>query len=429
MRWHVLFVAAFLLAPATASAQRVEDTFFNSVIPSRVDHLIGFTPTTFAIHPVGQRVVPITVRVGGRTHRYTFGNAAAAVGPSANIYMRNMIRARRYPSPEGIFLDRRLKASERRHVRVRADLGRDADVLAVSSGHPACASGVSRAAARGIAAGTIRTWSEAGVPTPASGDAIALRRAGTGVDRFVEPRFRAGSGCRRGAGCAQRRPVRGSIGQPRHRGRDELVASPCVPRDDVRGPGRRGGAKRRFRARAVAPRRLPDLVRDATAPPPGGPDRRRLPEVPHGPARHGVLPPARDAPRQGSVAGAARSVELSVWPGHPVADSSAGVAACLGWIMPHVQRRVVPDDEFGDGRLLLRDRFIHALVVDPCVDRFPRLTPYLALANLGAKSHARSRKTGLGRADIRAGQVGAVLRGAPSQLWRSVNVVPQRPGS
>jgi hypothetical protein len=74
---------------------------------------------------------------------------------------------------------------------VRADLGRDADVLAVQRGHPACASGVSRAAARGIAAGTVRTWSAAGVPTPASGDAIALRRAGAGIDRAVEPRLGA----------------------------------------------------------------------------------------------------------------------------------------------------------------------------------------------------------------------------------------------
>ena len=113
-----------------------------------------------------------------------------------------MIRGRRYPSPQGIFLDRRLKASERRHVRVRADLGRDADVLAVSSGHPACASGLSSAAARGIAAGTIRAWSQAGVPIPASGDAIALRRAGTGVERFVEPRFRAGYVLPKGARAA-----------------------------------------------------------------------------------------------------------------------------------------------------------------------------------------------------------------------------------
>jgi hypothetical protein len=202
MRWPAVFALAFLLAPATASAQRVEDTFFNSVIPSRVDHLIGFTPTTFAIHPLGQRVVPITVRVGGRRHRYTFGNAAAVVGPSANIYLRNMIRSRRFPSPQGIFLDRRLKAAERRHVQVRADLGRDADVLAVGRGHPACASGVSRAAARGIAAGKIRTWSAAGVSTPASGNAIALRRAGQGIDRFVEPRFRADSRLPQGARAA-----------------------------------------------------------------------------------------------------------------------------------------------------------------------------------------------------------------------------------
>ena len=191
MRPLALAVLLLLLAPATASA-KVQDTFFNSVIPSRIDHLIGFTPTTFAIHPRGQRVVPITVRVGGRTYSYIFGNASAAVGPSADIYLRNMIRMRRYPGLEGIFLDRKLTAAERRHVQVRADLGRDADVLVVARGHPACAAGVSRTAVRGIAAGRIRTWSAAGVPTPASGDAIALRRAGDGVDRFVEPRFGAG---------------------------------------------------------------------------------------------------------------------------------------------------------------------------------------------------------------------------------------------
>jgi hypothetical protein len=68
----------------TASA-KTEDTFFNSVIPSRIDHLIGFTPTTYAIHPLGQRVVPITVRVGGRTYRYTFGNAAAWSAPRPHL--------------------------------------------------------------------------------------------------------------------------------------------------------------------------------------------------------------------------------------------------------------------------------------------------------------------------------------------------------
>jgi hypothetical protein len=185
-------VAVGALATPSPAASSASDTFFNSVIPSRIDHLIGFTPTTFAIHPRGQRVAPITVRVGGRSYRYVFGNAAAVVGPSADIYLRNMIRGRRHASPQGIFLDRRPTAAERRYVAVRADLGRDADVLAVQRGHPACASGVSLAAARGIAAGTIRTWSAAGVSTPASGDAIALRRAGTGIEQAVEPRFGAG---------------------------------------------------------------------------------------------------------------------------------------------------------------------------------------------------------------------------------------------
>jgi hypothetical protein len=201
MRWPALIVAAILALPATASA-RPQSAFFNSIIPSRVDHLIGFTPTTFAIHPIGQRVVPITVRVGGRRYRFIFDNAAAVVGPSSGIFLKNMIRNRRYPSPQGIFLDRRLKKKERRYLQVRLDLARDADVLVVTRDHPACVAGVSRAAARGIAAGTIRRWSAAGVPAPPGGDAIALRRAGTGVDRFVEPRFGAGGRLPSGAKAA-----------------------------------------------------------------------------------------------------------------------------------------------------------------------------------------------------------------------------------
>jgi hypothetical protein len=192
MRLPVLLVAAsMLLLPATASA-RVQHAFFNSSIPTRIDHLIGFTPTTYAIHPIGQRVVPITVSVGGRRHRYVFDNAAAGVAPSVNVYVKNLLSDRRYPSPAGVFLDRRLKrGKEKRYLKSWLDLGRDADVLAVSRDHPACATGVSRTVAKGIAAGTIRSWSAAGVPTPPDGDSIALRRAGTGSDRFVEPRFGA----------------------------------------------------------------------------------------------------------------------------------------------------------------------------------------------------------------------------------------------
>ena len=213
----ILVLALLLIAPATASARPVEDAFFNSVISSRVDHLIGFTPTTFAIHPSGEQVVPIEVRVGGHTYRFVFGNAAAMVGPSPDL--RRMIRMRRYPSPEGVFLDRRLTARDRRYLHVRADLGRDADVLVVARAHPACGSGVSRSAVRGIAAGTIRTWSAAGVPVPASGDAVSLRRAGTGsIGRWSRASAPAGGWRRergpRGTGASRRRH-RGTCRSPR----------------------------------------------------------------------------------------------------------------------------------------------------------------------------------------------------------------------
>lgn len=187
-----LAVGLPLLAPAPAPAAKATDTYFNSIIPLRIDHLIGFTPTSFAIHPRGKPVVPITVRWGGKTHRYIFGNAAAAVGPSATIVLRNMIRQRRYPGLQGVFLDRRLTVTERRYLKVRADLGRDADVLVAAREHPACTAGISRATVRGIAAGRVRSWSAAGVPAPEAGDAIGLRRAGTGVEGSVEPRFGAG---------------------------------------------------------------------------------------------------------------------------------------------------------------------------------------------------------------------------------------------
>ena len=198
-----------LAVPAAATARRAQDTFFNSVIPLRVETLIGFTPTTLAIHPPNQPVRPIEVRVGGRTYRFIFGNAAAAVGPDIGLYLRNMTRRLRYPSPQGAFVDHELTARERRVLKVRADLGRDADVLAVTRDHPACASGVSRAAARGIAAGTIRTWSDAGVPIPASGDGIALRRASNALGDLAEPRFGASYKTPKGA----RRSRDGGLGE------------------------------------------------------------------------------------------------------------------------------------------------------------------------------------------------------------------------
>lgn len=188
-RLLVLIAAVLLALPASASAQKVEDQFVNSDIPLRIDHLIGFTPTYAGwLNPNYGPVTPERVRWAGRTYRFTYSTSAAAVGPTIDIYVRNALQMRRSPKPEGFFFDRELRpGAERTHLRVRLDLGRDADVLAVKRGHPACA-GISRAAAKGIAAGKVRTWSAAGV-AGAPVDAIALRRAGTG--ETAEPRFGA----------------------------------------------------------------------------------------------------------------------------------------------------------------------------------------------------------------------------------------------
>ena len=219
----------------------VEDAFFNSVIPSRVDHLIGFTPTTFAIHPPGKRVVPIEVQVGGRTYRFVFGNAAAVVGPRPHL-LRNMIRRRRYPSPEGVFLDRRLTAAERRHVEVRADLGRDADVLVVARAPGMCFGRVARGGSRDRRGHDSHM---VGGRRPRAGergrDLVAPRRDGP-EGRWSRASAQAGRRRR------ERRPrgtagLRGGIRGPVDRRGDELVASPDVPGHDVRGPGRRVGAK------------------------------------------------------------------------------------------------------------------------------------------------------------------------------------------
>ena len=250
-----------------------------------------------------------------RTDRYGVrAPLPAVVAASPNIYLRNMIRQRRYPGLQGVFLDRRLTAAERRHMVVRADLGRDADVLAVASGHPACASGVSRAMARGIAKGTIRTnWSAAGVPTPAGGDAIALRRAGDGFERSSEPRFGAGYLAPKSA-----RITRDGGLSEAASGNQAIAAVTSWSRarsygySDVRRPGGRGGARLRLGSRAHAPRRLPDFVRDDEAPlhetePAGPSDHDGVREVRGRPAWNLGVPRARDAAREGHVGARAGS--------------------------------------------------------------------------------------------------------------------------
>ena len=99
-----------------------------------------------------------TVRHGGRTFRFFYQNSAA-VWPDTGLILRTL--SGRYANPTaGGFVDRRLTAKQRKRLVVRVDLGRDADVLVVAAGHPACGAGLTAAQARGIARGAITRWSQ-----------------------------------------------------------------------------------------------------------------------------------------------------------------------------------------------------------------------------------------------------------------------------
>jgi hypothetical protein len=187
-RIRVALVAAALifaaLAAPPAQAQRTQSVGISSYIPIRIDHLIGFTPS-HGMAANGAIPKPITVRMGGSTYRFVYMVNSAAVWPDSGMILRTLQRASGYAaSASGAFVDRKLTASQRRRLQVRLDLGRDADVLAVAQGHPACTTGLTRDQARAIARGTIRDWSAVG----AGSGPIALRLTATGSEGF-EPRL------------------------------------------------------------------------------------------------------------------------------------------------------------------------------------------------------------------------------------------------
>ena len=113
------------------------------------------------------------MRYGGKTFRFFYQNTAA-VWPRTGLILSTL--SGKYASTTaGGFVDRRLTARQLKRVSVRADLGRDADVLVVASDHPVCNAGLTASQARRIARGGIERWSQVvGLPAGAP-DAIALR--------------------------------------------------------------------------------------------------------------------------------------------------------------------------------------------------------------------------------------------------------------
>jgi hypothetical protein len=172
-------LALALAAPTAASAQSYEHAMVNSYIPARIDPMIGFIPS-HGMNPPGR-----TVRYGGKTFRFFYQNSAV-VWPSTGLIVSTL--SKRYAfAMAGGFVDRRLTARQRKRLAVRADLGRDADVLVVAAGHPACAAGLTAGQARGIARGTITRWSQVVSLPPGAPDAIAVRVENSGG--FKLPRW------------------------------------------------------------------------------------------------------------------------------------------------------------------------------------------------------------------------------------------------
>lgn len=154
-----------------------------ATVPSRIDQQIGFIP-------IGGLSGVARIRAGGNLYVGLWSNATGGWG-TLTLALKAMKRDLKYGGQvnHGAYADRALTGAERRTFEVLADIGRDADVLVVKAGHPACA-GLSFAQVRAIAAGRTTSWSQVGMAPSGASDRIALRH--TVVRGLFEPRFGQG---------------------------------------------------------------------------------------------------------------------------------------------------------------------------------------------------------------------------------------------
>lgn len=188
-------LALVVLAPAAADAKVIRSGHYHEAFyTDRLSTVIGFIPVA-GIQPDRK---PRDVRVGRNVYRGVWKSFLVSRKTTSEA-LRYMLRdgRRRYGNYyAGLFADRPLTAREKRSFKVIADIARDADVLAVAKGHPACESGLTMKQARDIAAGRVKRWSEVGVAV--AEDTIRLGFTGE-LGRF-ERRFgvmRAPAGAKR----------------------------------------------------------------------------------------------------------------------------------------------------------------------------------------------------------------------------------------
>ena len=100
---------------------------------------------------------PARIRVGDTTYAGPWNHATIGRGTMSEALKE--LSGRYADDSVAIYSDRALTAAERGRFKVSARLYRDADVLVLSAGHPACG-GLSLTQARAIAAGRITRWSQ-----------------------------------------------------------------------------------------------------------------------------------------------------------------------------------------------------------------------------------------------------------------------------
>jgi hypothetical protein len=173
-----LTVAAALAALAAGASAATIGAYHQvrALVPMRIHEQIGFVPIT-GMDYLGT----VKIRSGGYVYKGPFANVTA----SRLTTTQALKEVRRYGTSHGVYTDRRLTSAERRSFQLAVDLGRDADVLVVKTGHPACA-GLTLAQVRSIAAGKTTRWSQVGL-SPSGSDQIALRHVV--VRGAFEPRF------------------------------------------------------------------------------------------------------------------------------------------------------------------------------------------------------------------------------------------------
>ena len=164
-------LASTLVVPVAGSAKTYQSSFqMLQVTPSRVWQETSFIP--FALPDPVDRVY--RYRIGSNTFVGAWHPASASRTSASSGLAAAYKDAIGFQSSggHGLIVDRPLTTIEKTRFKPLADLYRDADVLVVAAGHPACA-GLTRAQARAIATGGIKLWSQTVVG--ATSDTIKVR--------------------------------------------------------------------------------------------------------------------------------------------------------------------------------------------------------------------------------------------------------------